>query len=145
MRTPPRIAQTLRTPKILNHWNHFSKYLYLNGLDHFIKRDLKAPLYLRYMDDMVLFGPNRSCLRRWRKQIAVWLAENRDLALNPRKGHIRSTCSTQPYLGYRISPWARKPGKKMIQRFRRNLATALTEPVDLFHARLVAWRGLISW
>ena len=96
-------------------------------------------------DDLVLFGPNRDRLRLWRKQIAIWLTENRALALNPNKGHIRSTQTTQTYLGYRVSPWERQPGKKMVQRFRQNLSEMLTGPHERLHARLVAWKGVNSW
>jgi len=37
--------------------------IYLNPLDHFIKRELKAKLYCRYVDDFVIFG--------WDKQRCV--------------------------------------------------------------------------
>lgn len=33
---------------------------YLDGLDHFAKRSLRVAAYLRYMDDVVLFGPDRA-------------------------------------------------------------------------------------
>ena len=36
--------------------------LYLDGLDHFVKRTLKVPGYLRYMDDFVLFSNDREQL-----------------------------------------------------------------------------------
>ena len=32
---------------------------YLQGLDHYIKEDLHALFYIRYMDDMVVFGSNK--------------------------------------------------------------------------------------
>jgi hypothetical protein len=44
----------------------FAAHVYLNGLDHWIKRDLKVPGYLRYVDDMFLFGDRRCLLRDWR-------------------------------------------------------------------------------
>lgn len=37
--------------------------IYLNVLDHFAKRDLKAKLYCRYVDDFIIFGISREqCL-----------------------------------------------------------------------------------
>lgn len=37
--------------------------VYLNPLDHFIKRSLKAKIYCRYMDDFIIFGlSNEECL-----------------------------------------------------------------------------------
>lgn len=54
-----------------SHW--FANWL-LQPLDHFIKEVLKIPHYIRYMDDMVLFGPNKRKLHEARKQIADFLA-----------------------------------------------------------------------
>lgn len=36
----------------------FANY-YLTGLDHYIKNELGATYYIRYMDDMVIFGSNK--------------------------------------------------------------------------------------
>lgn len=49
---------------------------YLSDVDHYIKQDLHAVYYLRYMDDMVVFGRNKKELHRIRKQIAEKLDEN---------------------------------------------------------------------
>jgi hypothetical protein len=55
---------------------------YLDGLDHFVKRDLKIAGYLRYMDDMVLFGDDREALLMARQRIAEWWQRERRLQLN---------------------------------------------------------------
>lgn len=46
---------------------------YLQVLDHYIKEDLQAAHYVRYMDDMVIFGSNKKKLHRMRKKIAEYL------------------------------------------------------------------------
>lgn len=43
---------------------------YLSDLDHFIKEQLKAVYYYRYMDDMVIFGSNKRQLHSMREAIA---------------------------------------------------------------------------
>lgn len=48
---------------------------YLMGLDHFIKEDLGAAHYIRYMDDMVVFGSNKRKLHDMRKQIERYLSQ----------------------------------------------------------------------
>lgn len=48
---------------------------YLQGLDHFIKEQLHAPCYVRYMDDMVIFGPSKRKLHRMRDAISAYLAD----------------------------------------------------------------------
>ncbi len=35
---------------------------YLNALDHFIKEQLECPGYLRYVDDFVVFGNDKTAL-----------------------------------------------------------------------------------
>lgn len=42
---------------------------FLTETDFFIKQQLGAKYYLRYMDDMVIFGPNKKALHRMRKEI----------------------------------------------------------------------------
>jgi len=54
---------------------------YLQDLDHFIKENLKAVHYVRYMDDMVLFGPNKKELHKQRLLIDNWLRNKRNLQL----------------------------------------------------------------
>lgn len=56
---------------------------YLQGLDHYIKEDLKAVYYIRYMDDMVIFGPNKRELHKMRIRIAEYL-KTLGLELNPK-------------------------------------------------------------
>lgn len=42
---------------------------YLSDLDHYIKEVLKAKHYYRYMDDMVIFGPNKRHLHKIKEEI----------------------------------------------------------------------------
>lgn len=53
---------------------------YLQDLDHFIKESLGAKHYIRYMDDMVVFGTNKRELHRMRILIAEYL--ERELGLS---------------------------------------------------------------
>lgn len=46
---------------------------YLQELDHYIKEELHANYYSRYMDDMVIFGNNKKTLHRMRKSINDYL------------------------------------------------------------------------
>lgn len=52
----------------------FSNY-FLQGLDHFIKEDLRVRYYIRYVDDLVLLGPNKKVLRKAKGEIDDYLAE----------------------------------------------------------------------
>ena len=54
---------------------------YLTELDHYIKEDLKADYYVRYMDDMVIFGGNKRRLNRIRELVEQYLQDNLGLSL----------------------------------------------------------------
>ena len=51
----------------------FANY-YLKKMDHFIKQQLGAENYLRYVDDMVIFSNNRRKLHKMREAISVYLS-----------------------------------------------------------------------
>lgn len=56
------------------HTSQWFSNWYLQGLDHYIKEDLHATHYVRYMDDMVIFGSNKRELHRIREAISDYLA-----------------------------------------------------------------------
>ena len=53
----------------------------LQPLDHFIKEQLKAVHYIRYMDDMVVFGKNKKELHRMQQEIERYLREKFNLQM----------------------------------------------------------------
>lgn len=57
------------------HTSHWLANWYLQGLDHYIKQDLKAIHYVRYMDDMVIFGSSKKELHRICKCVDEYLKE----------------------------------------------------------------------
>ena len=54
---------------------------YLLGLDHYIKEELQAVHYIRYMDDMVIFGSNKKQLHHMQKAISDYLQNELGLEL----------------------------------------------------------------
>jgi len=61
-----------------SHW--FANWL-LQPLDHFIKEVLKVKYYVRYMDDMVLFGSNKKKLHKAKEAIENFLRDKLKLKL----------------------------------------------------------------
>ena len=57
------------------HTSHWLANWYLQGLDHYIKEDLRAVYYMRYMDDMIVFGPNKRKLHKMRRSIGIYLRD----------------------------------------------------------------------
>ena len=41
----------------------------LDSFDHFVKRELRCPGYVRYVDDFLLFGNSKRALWEWRDSI----------------------------------------------------------------------------
>lgn len=51
----------------------------LQDLDHYIKEELGAVHYIRYMDDMVIFGSNKRNLHRMKEDIERYLSKSLNL------------------------------------------------------------------
>jgi len=103
-----------------NLTSQFFANLYLNGLDHFVKQQLGAPAYLRYVDDMILLSDDKPTLWHWRGAIADYLAGLR-LRLHPRKCHLTPVHCGLDVLGYRVWPHRRQLRNDNGHRFARRL------------------------
>lgn len=80
-------------------WANF----YLDGMDHFIKEQLRAPGYARYTDDYLLWADDKDFLKHCRVQIAQFL-EGERLALQPAKTRVFPVHLGVPFLGFRFFP-----------------------------------------
>lgn len=56
---------------------------YLSGLDHYVKEGLHVPVYLRYMDDMLVFGHSREEVREFVTHIRNYVKMRLELDLKP--------------------------------------------------------------
>jgi len=64
-----------------NYLSAFFANLYLNGLDHEIKQALGVKHYFRYLDDMVILGPDKPFLHGVLAAIRSYLTEKLNLTL----------------------------------------------------------------
>lgn len=124
----------------LSHW---SGGLYLDGLDHYVKRTLKITAYQRYMDDFTLFGDDRAVLEDVREAIREWLRRERQLELNPRRQAVQPTAQSSTYLGFRVSRSGLLPGPKAKRRLKQRLHDAETMGTDRLIRGLRAYRGIL--
>lgn len=117
---------------------------YLSGLDHFIKRELKATGYVRYMDDLTLFANDRATLRRFEQESGQWLQEERGLALRGERTRLLPCTATVDYLGHRVSRSVVVPDERMVWRLEQRLSDwQRTPPSEEHMARsLASVRGL---
>jgi hypothetical protein len=73
--------QNERGLPIGNLTSQFWGNVYLNEVDHFVKRELRCRFYLRYVDDMVLLSENAAALAGWGREIEVFVASRLRLSL----------------------------------------------------------------
>jgi hypothetical protein len=126
-----------------SYLSHWSGGLYLDGLDHCAKRCLKVPGYLRYMDDLVLFGDDPAYLEDAREAIRSWLREQRRLELKSRRDGVQPTAQPSTYLGFRVSRAGVLPGPKAKRRLRQRLAAADSMQGETLQRCLTSYRGLL--
>ena len=86
-----------------NLTSQFFGNVYLNELDQFVKHELKAKFYLRYVDDFVLLHTNRETLLDYRVRIAAFLAERLALELKPDMT-LKRVSEGADFLGYIVRP-----------------------------------------
>ena len=87
----------------LGNWtSQFFANVYLNELDQFVKQDIRAKYYLRYVDDFVLFHASKAVLGEFREKIKTFLQEQLLLGLHPTKSRIISLGNGVSFLGFRV-------------------------------------------
>lgn len=107
-----------------NLTSQFWANVYLNGFDHFVKRELKCPAYVRYVDDFVLFSNDKRELLGWRSAIIQKLATLR-LTLHEECAQMYPTRTGIPFLGFRVFPEFRRVKRRKVVHFRRKLRRLL--------------------
>ncbi|MBN1485614.1 MAG: RNA-dependent DNA polymerase [Chloroflexia bacterium] len=107
-----------------NLTSQFWANCYLSPLDHYIKRELGCPSYLRYVDDFCCFSDDKAQLWHWKEQIRRFLQGLR-LTLHERESTVYPVETGIPFLGFRIYPThrrlKRRNGVAFARRFRRSL------------------------
>jgi retron-type reverse transcriptase len=141
-RAPVREGAGMPIGAVLSPW---AANLYLDGLDHYLKRELKIPGYLRYMDDGVLFADDRGRLVAAREAIAVWLRDHRRLALNPRRPHVHKTEEPCTFLGYRVCRGGIAPARKLMRRMRGRMRHAAGRGPSAVMRTTAAYRALLAF
>ena len=86
-----------------NLLSQLSALIYLNKLDHFVKRCLKVKYYVRYVDDFILLNLSREQAHSFKNTLENWLAANLRLELS--KWTIQPVRKGVNFVGYRT--WRR--------------------------------------
>jgi len=101
VRNPSTLGKGL---PIGNLTSQFLANVYLDPLDHFIQEHLGIQGYVRYMDDLVVFGSSRGRLEIVRTRIAGFLDEWLGLKLKDKGTYVNRSCHGLSFLGMRVYP-----------------------------------------
>lgn len=103
-----------------NLTSQFFANVLLDRVDHAIKERLCVPGYVRYADDLLLFGDDKRQLWQWRDRVAAELAALR-LRLHPDKTRVGRSRDEVVFLGWRLSGDSQRLCQTAIRRFSRRI------------------------
>jgi len=103
-----------------NLTSQFFANVLLDGIDHFIKEELHIGGYVRYADDLVLFGDDKAQLWQIRDALQLRLTQLR-LRLHEHKTQVHPSTSDLKFLGFALKRDGCRLPQSSIQRFRRRV------------------------
>ncbi|WP_321531285.1 reverse transcriptase/maturase family protein [uncultured Desulfuromonas sp.] len=109
-----------------NLTSQFWANCYLDPFDHFVKRELRCPGYVRYVDDMLLFSNDKKELWLWKKEVMTRLADLR-LTVHERSAQVRPVREGMPFLGFVVYPHKRRLKRRKEIAYARKLRKLLSE------------------
>jgi RNA-directed DNA polymerase len=93
--------------------SQFFANIYLNKLDQFIKHQIGAKHYIRYVDDFVLLHENPQWLNAALASIDAFLPAQLNARLNPKKTILQPLDRGVDFVGQVIKPWRRSTRKRI--------------------------------
>ncbi|MEI6971579.1 MAG: RNA-directed DNA polymerase, partial [bacterium] len=94
--------------------------VYLDSLDHFVKEHLRCRHYVRYVDDLALFGSGKPTLGGWKGDIEQFLCGFR-LRAHAGKSRVYRSRDGVSFLGLRFRPGTRRLAAENARRARRRV------------------------
>lgn len=105
-----------------NYTSQWFSNFFLQELDHFIKQKLQAKYYIRYVDDLVVFGNNKKKLHKIRIEIGTFLNSN-DLEMKKNWQMFPTSKRPADFLGIRFyrgySTLRRRNALRIMRRMRK--------------------------
>ena len=134
-----------------NYTSQFFANVYLNELDYFVKHELKAKFYIRYVDDFVILHKNKERLRYYQTKINEFLKENLKIELHPDKSRIVKLKNGIIFLGYKIFYNYKTIKKINRERFKKRFLEEINyykegvEDYEYLLSMLRGWFGYVIW
>lgn len=130
-----------------NLTSQFFANIYLAELDNFVKHELRARFYIRYVDDFVILGQDRARLHQWKGEIEAFLEEELGISLHPDKTKIVRLRDGVPLVGFRVFQHYKLLKKSNLRRLERRVSLLkdgiATGSITPEHVRLsmAGWEG----
>ncbi len=121
---------------------HFANF-YLAPLDHFVRRTLGVGAYVRYMDDMLCFGPDKAAVRGFRDAIEAFASETLSLRLRRDAERLGPVRIGVPFLGFRVWPGLVRLDAARVRRMRRRFRALARVADEDERARRV--ESVVGW
>ena len=133
-----------------NLTSQFFANVFLNELDYFVKHQLKARFYIRYVDDFVILHDNRHTLEYYKCRIVSFL-KTLKIELHQDKTKIFPLHKGVSFLGYRIFYHHKLLRKSNLKAFEKKFGTQLVlfnegliDQTEL-ESSLAGWFGYAMW
>jgi retron-type reverse transcriptase len=94
--------------------------IYMNHFDYYVKRQLQVKQYIRYADDFVLLANDRAYLEAILEKITIFVSQELDVVLHPKKVTLRKWHDGVDFLGYIHFPYHAILRTKTKKRMLRN-------------------------
>lgn len=126
-----------------NLTSQFWANCYLNPFDHFVKRELRCPGYVRYVDDFVLFAEDKATLWAWKDAVVERLTRLR-LTIHTGAQPL-PVIKGLPFLGFVVYPHRRRLKRRKGVYFQRRLRGLVAEveagaaPLEKLTASVRGW------
>jgi hypothetical protein len=131
-----------------NLTSQFFANVYMNELDQFVKHELKAHYYLRYVDDFVILSQNASELSSWQAQIEEFLQSRLKLRLHPKRRKLLSISNGIDFLGYIIRPGYILVRRRVINNLKEKIRQFIQAKVKDFNKlrdSIASYMGHFKW
>ncbi len=103
--------------------SQFFANIYLDALDQFIKHQIGARYYVRYVDDFILLHQSPQWLNGALHQIDAFLPMRLEAKLNPSKTILQPVDRGIDFVGHVIKPWHRTTRKRTLHTALNRLET----------------------
>ncbi len=112
--------------------SQFFANVFLDALDQFVKHHLRAPHYVRYVDDFVLVHESSAWLRQAHRRIEAFLPQALGVQLNPRKTILQAVDRGIDFVGFVLRPGRRTTRPRIVRAAIDRIRTA--PAADVFTA-----------